>query len=134
MEWRARVLLFDWWIQHEDRILSPLGGNPNLLTTGGDPVDPWLIDHHSAFDRDFGAAIFWKSHVFSNARSIWTKAWRKRELAKLKRAASRLDAAWKAMPEIWLPEDESTSALERDRLAAILLLPVTAPEQFWNIP
>lgn len=134
LEWRARVLLFDWWTQHEDRMLSPLGGNPNLLTTGSDPIEPWLIDHHSTFDREFDAANFWKHHIFADTRAIWTKAWRKRESARLKSAAARLDAAWKAMPTAWLPDDEVTSALERDRLAAILLQPIAAPAEFWNIP
>jgi len=136
LEWKARVLLFDWWICHEDRILSPLGGNPNLLTTGRDPVEPWLIDHHSAFDREFDAARFWKNHIFADSRAVWTNAWRKRETRRLKKAATRLNAAWEALPEVWLPGDEieNTSVLERNRLAEILLRPVAAPAAFWNIP
>jgi hypothetical protein len=25
------VLVFDWWVRNDDRKLTPLGGNPNLL-------------------------------------------------------------------------------------------------------
>ena len=69
---RARVLLFDWWIQNEDRILSAIGGNPNILTTGSDPVEAFLIDHHNAFDRAFDPAKFWRNHMFADARALWT--------------------------------------------------------------
>lgn len=134
MELRARVLLFDWWTRHEDRILTPLGGNPNLLITGSDPVEPWLIDHHSAFDREFDETKFWKHHVFADALGLWTKSWRKRETLRLKVAAERLNAAWNTIPTAWLPENENTSALERERLAAILLRPLAAPAEFWNTP
>lgn len=133
LEWRAKVLLFDWWICHQDRILSPLGGNPNLLTTGSDPVVPWLIDHHSAFDREFNSDEFWRHHIFAAARAIWTEAWRKRETSRLKKAAARLEAAWESIPDAWLP-DEATSNLEYDRLTEVLLRPIAAPAEFWNIP
>ena len=60
--------------------------------------------------------------------------WRKRETLRLKAAAARFDAAWNAMPAEWLPENEDASELERERLAAILVRPLTAPAEFWNPP
>ncbi|MDX9944074.1 MAG: hypothetical protein RBS35_04675, partial [Azonexus sp.] len=58
------MLVFDWWLHNEDRYLTELGGNPNLL---------WdiqaeqlaVIDHNQAFDPDFDTAHFLASHVFS---------------------------------------------------------------------
>lgn len=134
---RARVLLFDWWIQNEDRILSAIGGNPNILTTGSDPVEAFLIDHHNAFDRAFDPAKFWRDHIFADARALWTPAWRKRETKCLKAAAAKLADAWDAMPPVWFPDSDSTSptsTLEHGRIAAILLRPINAPAEFWTIP
>lgn len=58
------VLVFDWWVRNSDRTLTVLGGNPNLLW---DTADNKLvvIDHNAAFDRDFDAAQFVQTHVFS---------------------------------------------------------------------
>ena len=137
LELRARVLLFDWWIRNEDRILGAKGGNPNLLTTGSASPEPWLIDHHTAFDRAFQPERFWSNHIFADARGVWTTAWRKRETKRLNAAAKMLAAAWDAMPEAWFPEGDSnssTSVLEHKRIAEILLRPIDAPAEFWNIP
>lgn len=137
LELRARVLLFDWWIRNQDRMLNALGGNPNLLTTGSEPPEPWLIDHHNAFDREFDAASFWSTHVFAAARSLWSPAWRRKETKRLSTAAAKLGEMWDSLPAAWLPDDDttsSTSALEQARLAEILLRPIDAPSEFWNIP
>jgi hypothetical protein len=46
------ILAFDWWIRNGDRILTQMGGNPNLLWISGDERLV-MIDHNQAFDRDF---------------------------------------------------------------------------------
>ena len=137
LELRARVLLFDWWIRNEDRILGAKGGNPNLLATGSASPETWLIDHHTAFDRAFQTERFWSNHIFADARGVWTTAWRRRETKRLHAAAKMLTAAWNSMPETWFPEGEnnsSTSVLEHKRIAEILLRPIAAPAEFWDIP
>ena len=134
---RARILLFDWWLCHEDRILTPLGGNPNILLAPGEHSGPWLIDHHNAFDLDFSAARFWKNHIFSEARRIWTVSWRRKETARLRRVVARLKKIWESMPEAWLLDGDrgsDVSALEYERVLGILRRPIDAPNEFWNIP
>ena len=137
LDLQARVLLFDWWIRNEDRILGPLGGNPNILTTGSAPPEPWLIDHHTALDAEFQRERFWNNHIFADARGVWTEAWRRTESKRLESVAGRLSAAWQAMPDVWLPEenaDSEGSVLEQQRIARILLFPIDAPAEFWNVP
>lgn len=134
LEMRAKILLFDLWIQNEDRILTGLGGNPNLLVSSPDQL--WLIDHHAAFDLEFDRARFWKNHIFRDCRSIWSEAWRARQAPRLEQAAKRLGAIWDGIPAEWAEpqwEVSPTCGLERDRIAEILLSPINDPA-FWEIP
>jgi hypothetical protein len=64
---RQKILLFDWWIQNEDRILGELGGNVNLLWNAqGRQVT--VIDHNNAFDPTFDEENFFQDHVFRAER------------------------------------------------------------------
>lgn len=67
----ATVLLLDLWLQNEDRSLSELGGNPNLLMTfraesGGPEANSdhlpnerlWVFDFNLAFDEAFARKHF----------------------------------------------------------------------------
>jgi HipA-like protein len=138
LEQRAEILLFDWWIRHADRNLGALGGNPNLLISPGDE-NPllWLIDHHNGFDQAFDETQFWKRHIFTETRGIWSPAWQKRATTRLRQASKGLAKAWDTMPANWFPDGDSTSpdsVLEYDRLAGILARPTLAPVDFWKIP
>lgn len=66
-ELKRMVLLFDWWIQNEDRSFKGAAGNPNLLwdTRCNALV---VIDHNLAFDATFAARRFWETHIFSEER------------------------------------------------------------------
>jgi len=57
------ILVFDWWINNEDRNLTEKGGNPNLLW---DTQQKKLavIDHNAAFDPQFNTKRFFENHVF----------------------------------------------------------------------
>lgn len=57
------ILLFDLWVQNEDRVLTDKGGNPNLLWESG-YSKLHVIDHNLAFDNDFNQNLFWETHVF----------------------------------------------------------------------
>lgn len=67
------VLVFDWWIRNDDRALTPLGGNVNLLWQPRPPVAAnaiassglVVIDHNLAFDAAFSVKNFCSSHVFA---------------------------------------------------------------------
>lgn len=66
-ELRWKILLFDWWIQNEDRILGESGGNVNLLwNPDGNRLT--VIDHNNAFDNTFDEAAFFQNHVFRAER------------------------------------------------------------------
>lgn len=137
LELKARLLLFDWWIQNEDRTLGAISGNPNMLSTGSSPIEVHLIDHHNAFDREFNPDNFWRNHIFADARGIWTLAWQRRETKRLMNAFTKLEDAWEEMPDAWFPDSDrtlSTSALEHTRIAAILSRPKDDPSSFWKIP
>ena len=58
------VLVFDWWLQNEDRYLTEVGGNPNLLWNQGSGSLA-VIDHNQAFDPGFDISRFLDAHVFA---------------------------------------------------------------------
>ncbi|MFZ2726200.1 MAG: HipA family kinase [Methylococcaceae bacterium] len=58
------ILLFDLWIENEDRTLSKdYSGNPNLLWQSSSH-QLYIIDHNLAFDSEFNLALFKETHVF----------------------------------------------------------------------
>lgn len=62
---RRDLLVFDYWIDNEDRTLGELGGNSNLLWR---PVANELvvIDHNCAFDRRLTDKELIENHVFGD--------------------------------------------------------------------
>jgi hypothetical protein len=91
----ALLLLIDLWLQNEDRSLSELGGNPNLLVKTIPPLpddDPegalwkdqprremlWAYDFNLAFDEDFDRERFFGSHVFGKILKRWPEGFRER--------------------------------------------------------
>lgn len=94
-ETMAMLLLIDLWIQNEDRSLSELGGNPNLLVEQIAPLssdDPegalwanqprrkmlWAFDFNLALDEDFSRARFFELHVFGGMLKSWPESFRER--------------------------------------------------------
>ncbi len=58
-------MIFDLWVENEDRTLTALGGNPNLLWNT-DVSELYVIDHNLIFDSKFNKANFWAAHVFKS--------------------------------------------------------------------
>jgi hypothetical protein len=59
------ILVFDWWVHNQDRVLTDNGGNPNLLwDTQAKALA--VIDHNLAFDPDFDPQQFAELHVFAD--------------------------------------------------------------------
>lgn len=75
--------MFDWWIHNMDRT----EGNTNLLWDDKD-CRLMVIDHNSAFDKDFSARTFREHHVF---KGEWAAVFE--DLAEQARHANRLEAA-----------------------------------------
>ncbi len=105
----ALLLLIDLWIQNEDRSLSPLGGNPNLLVEQIPPLpkdDPegalwvdqsrremlWAYDFNLAFDEDFNRERFFGAHVFGGMLKAWPEGFRERMEPYLKHALGEIRA------------------------------------------
>lgn len=59
------ILVFDWWVNNEDRNLTEKGGNPNLLWDT-QQKKLTVIDHNVAFDPKFSLKSFFENHVFRN--------------------------------------------------------------------
>lgn len=127
VEQATDVLVFDWWLHNEDRHLTELGGNPNLL---------WdiqteqlaVIDHNQAFDPDFDSARFLASHVFADRWNCVSAdlVEQAKYLEKMETVLAELNKVRDSIPEPWwfvddgvpanVSWDEIVRCLERCRL------------------
>lgn len=150
----ALLLLLDLWLQNEDRSLSALGGNPNLLATQIGPIsddDPegalwkdeprremlWAYDFNLAFDEDFSRERFFRVHVFGEALRQWPAGFRERMEPRLRAALDEVQAIFAELPLDWLHVDGDESLpvqLDVERVISTLELPFTEPETFWKLP
>ncbi|MFM2166831.1 MAG: hypothetical protein RIS79_1202 [Verrucomicrobiota bacterium] len=153
-ETMAALLLVDLWLQNEDRSLSALGGNPNLLVQQIPPLaedDPegalwkdqprremlWAYDFNLALDEDFNRERFFGSHVFAEALKAWPVGFREAMEPRLLAALSELDVIFEELPLEWLHVDGDESLpvqLDRDKVRSALELPFREPDLFWKLP
>lgn len=153
-ETMALLLLLDLWIQNEDRSLSELGGNPNLLVTQIPPLpddDPegalwvdqprremlWAYDYNLAFDPDFDRERFFGAHVFGRMLKQWPEGFRERMEPLMKAALAEVPTIFAELPLEWLHVDGDESLpvqLDMKRVISVLELPFTDPETFWKLP
>ena len=124
---RARLLAFDWWIGNEDRILTELGGNPNLLWSDSN-ARLTVIDHNLAFEYD-DLAAFWQHHIFCNDRRLWIPAFRREVESDFKTGLANLTTLWQTIPEDWL---ENLTDFNLSGLRAKLSRFETDPASFWG--
>ena len=61
---KLSLLIFDLWVENEDRTLTAKGGNPNLLWKS-DESRLYVIDHNLIFDNEFNKVAFRDTHVFN---------------------------------------------------------------------
>lgn len=100
---QQRLLMFDLWVANGDRLLSPLGGNVNLLLNTDNQLV--VIDHNLALiDEPTSKDI--DKHVFSNQiRLLDDMAVRASHLEALDNALSNWDRITNLLPEQWLYRD-----------------------------
>jgi hypothetical protein len=146
-EVRARVLVCDRWVQNEDRSLSALGGNPNLLITVEEAVADtagrtpkralyrpclWAFDFNLAFDPDFDTQRFLGGHIFeSSPVSAELRSEMERRMAA---ALAELPRLFERMPVEWLYLDGDESLpvhLDQKEVYNTLNRPFADPEAFW---
>lgn len=126
------VLVFDWWLRNEDRHLTELGGNPNLLWDVRSK-ELAVIDHNQAFDPGFDAARFLGSHVFA---AHWNRVFsdhveRCKYDERMVAVLSRLEGVRVSIPKTWWFFDEGVPAnVTWDEIAAYLNR--CRQEDFWN--
>jgi hypothetical protein len=147
-ELRSKILLFDWWVQNEDRSLSALGGNPNLLVNTEPevlniaPNRPrvlhhsclWVFDFNLSFDPDFDADRFREGHVF--ASTGLAGGVRERMEPLMKQALDGLSGLFSRLPDEWLYLDGDESLpvqLDQNHVYNVLNRPFAEPEAFWAL-
>lgn len=117
---RARVLIFDWWVANSDRMMSDVGGNPNLLWSPSSSHLS-LIDHNLAFSTNLTLASlpeFAALHVFGTRILAQEMAFWECEtaMAPLLQATAQLTQFWDDNPvlldeiEAGLPEEWTETA------------------------
>lgn len=126
------ILVFDWWVRNDDRKLTKLGGNPNLLfdVRAGELK---VIDHNLAFDRDFKKDDFLTAHVFS---AHWNQVFgdldlRERYLERIEGCLQHLPDLRASIPNSWWWLDEGVPADVTWDEIEVVLLRVRQP-QFWD--
>jgi hypothetical protein len=150
----ALLLLLDLWIQNEDRSLTELGGNPNLLVEQIPPLpddDPegalwkdeprremlWAYDFNLAFDPDFNRERFFGAHVFGKMLKQWPEGFREQMEPLQEAALAEVPAIFAELPLEWLHVDGDESLpvqLDMERVISALELPFTDSDTFWKLP
>lgn len=101
---QRKVLAFDWWIRNEDRALSAIGGNVNLLLVDGGNLA--VIDHNSAFDATFSPDDFRSLHVFRDQIPYLRDMVNRLDInAMFSRALNDWQAIIALLPDDWLYRD-----------------------------
>lgn len=105
-ELRWKILLFDWWIKNEDRILGEFGGNVNLLWSS-EVNQLTVIDHNNAFDKDFDEAAFFENHVFRAERERISEPFLLEQSQAFAKKAARFSELTGDFPDEWAERQES---------------------------
>ncbi len=132
---RRDVLVFDWWIRNQDRTLTTISGNPNLMWDAA-AKRLVVIDHNLAFDREFSTVEFSETHVFRAQIPLVFH-----DLAERGTYTQRLRAALAVWPwacnnapsEWWFADEECTVPTDFDAAATLALLNRFANEDFWRL-
>ena len=124
---QAEILLFDSWIGNGDRMLSDLGGNPNMLWSDlAQQVS--IIDHNLAFETP--AVDVRAHHVFSAASSAWDLVFFSELPQHLAAAAATVAHIWSKLPDIWV--DESAGLITLEGVQERLHMSTDIHSSFWN--
>lgn len=144
----AKVLFLDLWVQNEDRTLSVLGGNPNLLITHESDIRQgeatgemqrclWTIDFNLAFDALFTRRSVLEHHVFAGFLGGWPEGFREHMMPRLRVLLEAVPRLFAQLPDEWLYPDGDDSLpvhLDQNDVLKTLQLPLEEPEAFWTLP
>lgn len=110
---KLAVLLFDLWVENEDRTLTELGGNPNLLWKP-EESQLYVIDHNLIFDPKFEPTQFWDTHVFKSEYRQDDLVEQQNLEFRMKAALDSWQQAWDKVPLEWLELNEDYSIFNPD--------------------
>ncbi len=129
----ALCLVFDWWVRNDDRNLTQLGGNPNLLwdTSRAQLV---VIDHNAAFSMDFSATDFRRTHIFAAEWTGIVEDWihRSHYQQRLANAYAMLEEALASCPPSWFWADFGVPAQFDPEAVRFALRRFDQPD-FWDL-
>lgn len=108
---QRQILLFDYWVRNEDRTLSELGGNPNLLWNKVEQI-LYAIDYNLILQDDFDTDAFWQTHAFSQTARMHDLAHVEKQQfqTQFQTTLKIWPTCWQQLPEEWLEENEATTA------------------------
>ncbi len=124
---KARTLLFDWWIANGDRTLNENGGNPNILWVQRDRK-PHVIDHNLAFEEQ-GCAEFWATHAFASQKASWDADYIHANEQLMESVLADIPVWWREMPESWT---EVNTGLTLESVTTLLWRFRANPRSFWR--
>lgn len=132
---RQDLLIFDYWIDNEDRSLTEAGGNANLLWR---PAEAKLvvIDHNCAFERHSTDKDFLENHVFGRewAHISSDLALQAEYGARLSKALLAWDEACDNAPPSWRWIDlEETVPFDPKLGEALARLRRFSDHEFWRM-
>ncbi|WP_249776950.1 HipA family kinase [Herbaspirillum sp. C9C3] len=133
-QWLRRdILVFDWWVRNDDRNLTQLGGNPNLLwdTSRAQLV---VIDHNAAFSMDFSASDFLQTHIFAAEWVGIVEDWihRSHYQQRLANAYAMWEEALASCPPSWFWADFGVPAQFDPEAVGLALRRFDQPD-FWDL-
>jgi hypothetical protein len=131
-ELQLDVIVFDWWVRNQDRMLTEVGGNPNLLW---EPAASRMlvIDQNQAFDPVFDKSTFLELHAFSR---IWHQVYedfvtRQVYEMRMQNALEQFEAACDKMPDSWsVVGDDVPLGFTADEAYSLLL--TYRHDDFWK--
>ena len=133
VEIQQDVLIFDLWVQNEDRTLTHIDGNPNLLWDAS-KSELVVIDHNIAFDTQFNELDFFSCHIFREQWNLVYGDWLLRGdyHERMAECLGAVDQIWDQMPDqwLWLGEDHP---LDFDKELIYKILTRCNTELFWKV-
>ena len=129
----AETLVFDAWIRNADRILGPLGGNPNaMMVSPGSRF--FLIDHDNAFDPEWEPGAMHHLHLARRQAAHWLDSSHRADwLARARNAFYKFDVFWQELPSEWVEAAQESNPAFRSQVLDMLRLPFDTPNEFWKI-
>lgn len=129
LELKRDLLIFDLWIENEDRTLTEQGGNPNLLWSKL-TNELYVIDHNLAFDNGFNLKESWECHPFS--RNFQLDIYKSELEERLVKSLQNWSQWWNKIPVEWLEQNEESGVFTFNEQQILHRLTAEAQGGIWE--